>query len=142
MLFSKPQTKPDAQQLAGQTAGHKIPAKAVGLPERRWEGRADLSIGVLVVPMSDESLDISKAFTAITKDASTTGIGIITNRSISSPQVVICLPGKSETKLLRALVRYRKELGMGWTRFGVEVTGTVDKNEYPQLGRFIGSIWS
>jgi hypothetical protein len=138
MLFSKPPTRqPDAKQVLGQLAGQK---KAASNPERRLEGRTDFSIGIVVVPLHDDSPDISKAFSAITKDISTTGIGVIANHSILTPEVVICLSGKSERRLLRALVRYRKELGLGWVRFGMEVTDVLDKNEYPQLSRFVGSI--
>ena len=78
---------------------------------RHGEGRTNLSVGILVFPLNDESPDIARAFTAVTKDVSTT-------------------------------VRNRKELGQGWVRFDMEVTGVVDKNEYPQLNQFVGSVLS
>lgn len=132
-----PIRQPDARQVLGQLAGQK---KAASKQERRLEGRTDFSIGIVVVPIHDDSPDISRAFSAITKDVSITGIGVIANRSILTPEVVICLSVKSEARLLRGLVHYHKELGPGWSRFGVEVTDVLDKSEYPQLTRFVGSI--
>jgi hypothetical protein len=143
MFFPKsPAGKPDAQQSLGRSANQKSPGKATSHPERRLEGRADLNVGVLVVPIRGDSPDISQAFTAITKDLSATGVGVIANRSISTSEVILCLSGKSEPQLLRALVRYRKELGLGWVRFGMEITDTLDKSEYPQVGRFVVSVLS
>ena len=140
MSFPNPPTRPpDAKQVLGQLAGQ---TKAASNQERRLEGRTDSIIGIVVVPIHDDFPDISKAFSAITRDVSTTGISVIANRSILTPEVVICLSGKSEARLLRGLVRYRKELGLGWVRFGMEVTDVLDKSEYPQLTRFVGSIVS
>ena len=140
MSFSNPPTnQSDASQVLSQLAGQ---TKAASNQERRLEGRTDFSIGIVVVPIHDDSPDTSGAFSAITKDISTTGIGIIANRSSLTPEVVICLSGKSEARLLRGLVRHHKELGPGWGRFGVEVTDVLDKIEYPQLARFVGSIMS
>ena len=106
------------------------------------EGRVDLSMGILVVPLNDESPDIATAFTAITKDVSATGIGLVSNRAIPTAEVLLRLSGTSETRLLRTTVRSRKDLGQGWVRFDMEVTDVVDKSEYPQLKHFVGSIMS
>jgi hypothetical protein len=97
-------------------------------------------MGILVVPLSDESPDIAGAFTALTKDVSATGIGLVANRAIPTAEVLLRLSGTSETRLLRTTVRSRKELGEGWVRFDMEVTDVVDKSEYPQLKHFVGSI--
>ena len=97
---------------------------------------------MLVVPLNDECPDIAKAFTAMTKDVSAMGIGVVTNRSIPTAEALLRLSGNSETRLLRTTVRNRKELGQGWVRFDMEVTGVLDKSEYPQLKHFVGSIMS
>jgi len=143
MVHSKPSTRqPDAQQLlAALTAPSRL-AKPGRLAERRVEIRADLSVGILVVPLNDESPDIAKAFTALTKDVSSTGIGLVANRSIPTSEALLRLSGSAETRLLRTTVRHRKDLGQGWVRFDMEVTGVLDKSEYPQLKHFVGSIMS
>jgi hypothetical protein len=143
MLTSTPLTQQsDVRQLMAALTGQNGRGQIGRLDDRHWQGRADLSIGVLVVPLNDESPDIAKAFTALTKDVSSTDIGVIANRSIPTAEALLRLSGNSETRLLRTTVRNRKELGQGWARFDMEVTGVLDKSEYPQLKHFVGSIMS
>ena len=78
----------------------------------------------------------------MTKDVSSTGIGVVANRAIPTAEALLRLSGNSETRLLRTTVRNRKELGQGWVRVDMEVTGVLDKSEYPQLKHFVGSIMS
>ncbi len=127
----------DAQQLLA-ALGRRQPRR----PNEPQEERALLSIGILVVPLNDESPDIDMAFTAMSKDVSSTGIGLVANRSLSTSEALLRLSGDAETRLLRTTVRHRKDLGQGWVRFDMEVTGVLDKSEYPQLKQFVGSIMS
>ena len=141
-MQTPPSKRSDAQQLLASLIAQGGDGRIGRLDGRHADGRADLSIGVLVVPLSDECPDLSKAFTALTKDVSPTGIGVITNRSIPTAEALLRLSGNSETRLLRTTVRRRKNIGQGWVRFDMEVTGLLDKSEYPQLKNFVGSIMS
>ena len=118
------------------------PGKTTCVPERRSEQRADLIAAVLVVPIEGGVPDTSRAFLAITKDIGNKGIGLIAHHFLFVPEVLICQWSDGEPKLLRAGVRHRKELSRGWVRFGVEVTRTVEKTEYPELGRFVRLLLS
>jgi hypothetical protein len=143
MLFSKsPTQRSDAQQFLAALTRQSGHGKVGRLDEGRSDRRTDLSMGILVVPLNDESPDIAKAFTALTKDVSATAIGVVANRSIPTSEALLRLSGGSETRLLRTTVRNRKELGQGWVRFDMEVTGVLDKSEYPQLKHFVGAIMS
>jgi hypothetical protein len=119
---------------------HPNPRKAVCFSDRRSERRVDLITAALVVPMEGEVPDTARAFTAIAKDISNKGIGLVAHHFLMVPEVLICLGSESEPKLLRAAVRYRKELTRGWVRFGVEIIHVVEKNEYPELHRFVGLL--
>ena len=145
MLFPEPHAEQPATQPAlvqFPLGVQSNPGKAAYVSERRSEPRADLTVAALVVPMEGGAPDISRAFTAITKDMSSKGIGVIANRFILAPEVLICLWSEGDLRLLRAVVRHRRELSRGWVRFGVEVTGPAEKNEYPQLCRFVTSLIS
>jgi hypothetical protein len=133
-------TTSEAQRLLATLASQGGRGRLGRVDERHAPTRANLSIGVLVVPLNDESPDISEAFTALTKDVTSTGIGVVSNRSIPTSEALLRLSGDAETRLLRTTVRNRKELGQGWVRFDMEVTGVLDKSEYPQLKQFVGSI--
>jgi hypothetical protein len=141
MLFPEPQaeqpvTRPSPFQLGIQADS----GKNAYVPERRSEQRANLIAAVLVVPMEGGVPDTSRAFLAISKDASNKGIGLIARHFLFVPEVLICLWRDGEPKLLRAEVRHRKELSRGWVRFGVEVTRTVEKTECLELRRFVALL--
>ena len=87
--------------------------------------------------MDGDLPDTSRAFAAIAKDMSNKGIGVIAHHFALVSEVLICLWSDGEPKLLRAAVRHRKELSRGWVLFGVEFSGTVEKNEYPELRHFM-----
>ncbi len=142
-MFQKTATaKSDAQQVLASLTTLGKDGRIGRLDQRHSEGRAELSLGVLVVPLDDECPNIAKAFTAMTKDVSSTGIGVVANRAITSSEALLRLSGTSETRLLRTTVQRRKELGEGWVRFDLEVTGVLDRSEYPQLKSFVGAIMS
>jgi hypothetical protein len=129
--------QPDAKPVLDRPAGQEKPTSN---QKCRLEKRNHSNIGIVVVPIYNDSPDISVAFSAIAKDVSTIGIGVIANRSISTPEVVICLSDKPRVRLFRGLVHHRKELRQGWVRFGVKVTEVLDKSEYSQLTRFVASL--
>ncbi len=139
-MFVKTPAKPDARQLLAALSDPNSQGKLRRIDLHGSQPRAALSVGVLVVPLTDESPDIARAFTALTKDVSATGIGVVANRSVPTSEALLRLSGSSETRLLRTTICNRKELGQGWVRFDMEVTGVVDKSEYPQLKQFVGSI--
>lgn len=85
---------------------------------------------------------MESAFTAMTKNVSARGLGVIANRSVLATEVLICLSGKPDAKLLRAAVRHQVKLGLGWFQLGVEVTQVVNKSEYPQVSRFAATLLS
>jgi hypothetical protein len=130
----------DARQLLAALADQDGGTRIGRFDDHHPRQRTELSVGVLVVPLNDECPDIDKAFTALTRDVSPTGIGVVSNRSLPTAEALLRLSGNSETRLLRTTVRNRKEIGQGWVRFDMEVTGVLDKNEYPQLKQFVGAI--
>ena len=132
----------NAQQVLASLTNQNSPGRIGRFDAGHCDGPAELNVGVLVVPLSDECPDIAKAFTALTKDVSSSGIGLISNRAIPTTEALLRLSGTSETRLLRTTVRTRKNLGQGWARFDMEVTDVLDKSEYPQLKNFVGSIMS
>ena len=92
--------------------------------------------------MDGEFPDTSRAFAAIAKDIRTKALVVIAHHFALVSEVLICLWSDGEPKLLRAAVRHRKELSRGWVRFGVEITRTVEKDEYPELCRFVRLLLS
>jgi hypothetical protein len=143
MPFQEPQAAPPVVSPSPfQVGAQANPAKSPYIPERRAEQRNDLVTAVLVVPIDNGVPDTSRAFLAMTKDVCNKGIGLVAHHFLFVPEVLICLWNDGEPKLLRAGIRHRKEISRGWVRFGVEVTRTVEKIEYPELSRFVKLLLS
>jgi hypothetical protein len=106
----------------------------------RAEKRSNSGIGIVVVPIHNGSPDILMSFSAIAKDVSTSGIGVIASSAVTTSEVVACLSDKQKVRMFRGAVHHRKELGSGWIRFGVKVAEELDKVSHPQLARFVASI--
>ena len=118
MLFPESQAEQSGVQPSLlQLDIHANPVKGVCFSERRLEQRVELVVAALVVPMEGEVPDTARAFTAIAKDISNKGIGLIAHHFRMVPEVLICVWSDGELKLLHAAVRYRKELTRGWIRF-------------------------
>ncbi len=141
MLFAEPHPEQRAAQASPfQVVTGDNPGAVNVVSERRSEPRVGLNVAALVVPLDGDVPDISRTFAAITRDMSSKGIGVIANRFLVAPDVLICLWNDGELRLLRAAVRHRKEISRGWVRFGVEIIRTTEKNEFLQLRRFLGSL--
>lgn len=102
----------------------------------RGEPRSNFCIGIWVVPMNDEHPDVSAAFTAVTKDFSSTGIGVVTNCSITTQTVMLCLPSAGEGRFVQGHVRNCRPLGAGWFHYGIEAVELIDPAEYAELSQF------
>jgi len=141
MLFLKTQKKKlQAQKFLARMANQWSMDRVRKLVERRGEQRATLNVGVWVIPMDEVGPNILQAFVALTRDLSSNGLSVITDRTVDAPEFLVGFSGEPEASFLRAKVLCRKGLGLGWLQLGIEVTGMVGKEEYPQLTEFAGSV--
>ena len=115
-------------------------AKLKAFRERRSQRRTDLCMGIWIIPTNADSPDTAQAYPAVTKDLSSTSLGVITNRLEGHDSILLCLQSESEVILLRASIQSRTCLGFGWFLLGLEVTELVDRDEYPQLDHFVESV--
>jgi hypothetical protein len=134
MFFWKSQNKQlKAQCALARLADQATMGKVRRLDERRSERRTTFSVGVWVIPMNGAVPEIADIFVALTKDLSSKGLSVITNRFLGTSEVLICFSGESEKTFLRADIRNCEKLGLGWLQLGMEVTEIVELEEYPQL---------
>jgi hypothetical protein len=105
-----------------------------GTPEdRRFETRTNLNVVVWIVPCDGDCPDMAQAFTAVTKDFGSAGIGVIANQPIAARQVLLRLPSEPEARFVRANVSSCSPMEAGWFLFGMEATELIDPQQYPQL---------
>ena len=141
--FSKSRNKQsEAQQFLARLADRESMDRLRMLEEHRDEKRTSLNVGVWIIPMDGADLVIEKIFVALAMESSSKGLAVITNRSVSASEVLVCFSGQYGAKFLRADVRNCKRMGLGWFRLGMEVTEIVEKEEHPQLNEFEGLMVS
>lgn len=140
MLFLKRRRKSEAQKFLAQMANQWTMDRVRTLEERRGEQRATLNVGVWVVPMGETAPAIMQAFVALTRDLSSNGLSVITTRSIETTEFLVGFSAEPEARFLRTKILCQKDMGLGWLQLGMEVTGMVDTEQYPQLTEFAGSV--
>lgn len=126
----------EAQQFLMRLLNVRSLASLNVYTDDRGEPRTNFCIGIWVVPLIDEHPEVSAAFAAITKDFSSTGIGVVTNRSITEATVMLCLPSAGRSKFVRSHVRNCRSLGVGWFHYGMEAIELIDPANYAELSEF------
>ena len=101
--------------------------------DRRSESRTDVSVGIWVFPLRGKTPAVDDAFPAVTKDASTSGLALIVNESISADDVLLHLPTDSEPQLLRAKVCGCRPIGAGFHLLATEIVELLTAREYPEF---------
>jgi hypothetical protein len=89
-------------------------SRAMICEDNRLETRTNINLGVLMIPMCGECPEVDAAFTVVTRDISSTGLAVMTDRPLSAEEVLIRLPGDAGMRLVRATVRNCQHLGCGW----------------------------
>jgi hypothetical protein len=110
--------------------------RATVCEDRRLETRTKINLGVLLIPMCGECPEVDAAFTVVTKDISSTGLAVMTDRPLSAEEVLIRLPGDAGMRLVRATVRNCQQLGCGWIVYNFSVVELLDEKKFPDILRF------
>jgi len=142
MSCSNHRANVDAKSLLASIIYKRTLDKSQQFPEHRREQRVDISIAICVVPINNGVHDLTNAFTAVTHDVAIRGLGIVAHSHLDAETVLICFVYQSELRILRATRRSQRHLGAGWFRIGLEETGTIKQDAYPELSRFVESILS
>lgn len=100
----------------------------------RIEQRANRSLPVLVIPMVEEKPDVSLTSFGVTKNLSSTGVAVLTQRPVTSDTVVVGLWNDEEyCDFIRAEVRYRKRVEGGYWQLGLLLHEIIPRGDYHDL---------
>ncbi len=102
----------------------------------RLEGRADLVLVVVVVPLEKKRLVKQQAFTAVTKEFSTSGLSIVLREPKGLEQIVLGFRWEGEMKYLRAEAKHLNPMGGGFYQLGCQMIEVVRPADYPGLETF------
>lgn len=100
----------------------------------RDERRVNLTLIVLIVPLDGKQPCIDRAFTATTKDISSTGLSLVTKHEYAGDRLLLGIRNDDgRTHFLKAEVRHWDPLAGGFFQLGAQVTGVAAVCDYPGL---------
>ncbi len=101
----------------------------------RMEGRVNLTLVVLIIPVEEKKLLTDQAFTAVTKEFSTTGLAIVLEQPMGLDEVIIGFRWERQMTFVHATARHLNPIGGGFFQLGFQMTEMAHPGDYPQLRR-------
>jgi hypothetical protein len=103
------------------------------IEDARSDNRVNLAIVVAVVPIKAENIQFNEAFTAVTKDFSSTGVAIVCDQPLGLDQVILGFRMDGEMAFLRAEAKHLNPMGGGLFQLGFRLLEVVSVGDYPGL---------
>src|SRR5271165_5131645 len=92
----------------------------------RLEGRVNLTMVVKVVPVEENEAVLCHAFTAITKEFSSTGVAIVIDRPYGLDDALLGFRWWGSIVWLRAKAKHLHPMGGGFFQLGFRMTQRLD----------------
>ena len=99
----------------------------------RLEGRVNLVVVVLVIPVEDGKLQLQRSFSAVTKEFSTTGVSLVLNGATGLDEAILGFRWEGEMKFVRAKAIHLNPMGGGFFQLGFQMTETLPLGDFPEL---------
>jgi len=116
-----------------QVINQSCPEVSLSYGRPRHEERVNLVVPVVVVPVERGELFTQQAFTAVTKEFSSTGMAIVLDRPMGLDEVIVGVRRVGELVFLRAHTRHLTSIGGGFFQLGFRLTEVVHAGDYPVL---------
>lgn len=99
----------------------------------RRDSRANLMVVVMVIPLEGKELQLGQAFTAVTKEFSSSGTAIVVDRQVGLDEAVLAFRFEGEMTFIRAKARHLSPIGGGFHQLGFEMLDVLSAGDYPKL---------
>jgi len=99
----------------------------------RLESRVNLTLPVLVLPVEDGRPVVGKAFSAVSKEFSTTGVAVVLDGPVGLDEAIIGFRVERETTFIRATVKHLTPMGGGFFHLGFQMDEVVHVGDFPEL---------
>jgi hypothetical protein len=135
-LFAKKKDT-SVQAFVVAMLNQNCPALRDRLDGPRIEGRINLTKVVMVVPIEDGKLATARAFTATTKEFSSTGVAVVVDHPCGLDEAVLGFRWRGNFVWLRAKARHLHPMGGGFFQLGFRMTERVNLADYPELAKIV-----
>ena len=131
-LFAK-KKQLGVQSLVLKMVNNNCPELKALMEGPRNDSRVNLVVVVMVIPFEKDRLFVESAFTAVTKEFSSTGVAVILDRPRGLDQVVLGFRFEGEMRFIRAQARHLNPMGGGFSQLGFQMLHLVTVHDYPDL---------
>lgn len=129
-------TRHKEQEVQGfllRVANNNCPELKARLEGPRLDRRVNLTLVVLVVPFERNRAQVPKAFTAVTKEFSSSGVAIVLDGPRPLDELVVAFRWEGDLVFVRGKVKHIHPMGGGFFQMGVKLLQMVDPNDHPEL---------
>ncbi len=131
-LFSKPKDRA-AQTFVVRLINAHCPGMAAKVEGPRLDSRVNLVLVATVVPIAQDRLQVDEAFTAVTKDFSSTGVSIVIEQPLGFEQALLGFRLDGQMTFLRGQAIHLDPMGGGFYQLGFQLLDLATSSDYPQL---------
>jgi hypothetical protein len=101
----------------------------------RGDSRVNLTVVVLVIPLEQKQLQVSRAFHAMTKDFASTSVSVMVDSPRTVEDAVLGFRWDGEMFYVRANSKHLSPLGGGFHQLGFQMLEMITPKEYPELSK-------
>jgi hypothetical protein len=101
----------------------------------RLEGRVNLTLVVLVVPVQDKKPLVQQAFTAVTKEFSSRGVALVLDAAHGLEEAFLGFSYGGGVQWLRAKAKHLDPMGGGFYQLGFRLVEQLAAADYPELDK-------
>jgi hypothetical protein len=103
------------------------------IEDERSDKRVTLAIVVAVVPIEDGKIQDQQVFTAVTKDFSNLGVGVVLEQPLELAQAILGFRMEEEMAFFLAEAKHLNPMGGGLFHIGFRLVEVVSTGDYPGL---------
>jgi hypothetical protein len=131
-LFSK---KEDyrVQSFVLKLVNNNCPELKAMMEGPRLDSRVNMVVVVMIIPVENKRLQIRQAFTAVTKEFSTTGVAVVLDRPQNLSEAILGFRIEGEMVFMRARAKHLSPMGGGFHQLGFKMIEPVSPGDCPQL---------
>jgi hypothetical protein len=101
--------------------------------DQREDKRVNLTLPVAVLPLENDRICLDRAFTALTKEFSSTGLSLAIDGLVQLDEVILGFSVEGEMVYLKAKLRHIEPMGGGFHQAGFMLTEATGISDYPDL---------
>lgn len=99
----------------------------------RQDSRVNLTVVAVIIPIEGGQLQVGRAFTAVTKEFSNNGVGLVLNEPLGLDWAILGFRLEGQMEFVRAQAKHLDPMGGGFHQIGFHLTEVVSSADYPEL---------